>query len=271
MSTVYFDVEGEENTTEALTLGFERAMALDIGVLAVASTRGGSGFTALRLSRELGFTGRVIVVGEHYGYHRPDGQEMMSETIERLRAEGAEVVFGTHALSGVERSYRFRHGGISTLEIMSEVLRRFSRGVKTAVEISVMLADAGAVSVDRDLVAAGGSGGGIDSVIVLRPASSNRFFDLKVREFIAYPRARMSEVAERVIRLYQTSEYNEVSLANAAGCSVASVQRFVREFEAVRAGFARGASLEEVCREIQRGRNTVTMYVELEQNLDERT
>jgi hypothetical protein len=65
--------------------------------------------------------------------------------------------------------------------------RRFSQGVKAAIECTIMAADAGAVPVDEDIIAVAGTGKGADSAIVMRAANQNRFFDMKVREIIAMP------------------------------------------------------------------------------------
>jgi hypothetical protein len=70
-------------------------------------------------------------------------------------------------------------------------LRRFGGdGIKVAVEVAVMAADAGLVPTDREIIAVGGSGGGADAAIVLKAAHMNNFFDLEIREIIAKPRQR---------------------------------------------------------------------------------
>ena len=74
------------------------------------------------------------------------------------------------------------------MEIVAEAFRRFSQGVKAAIECAIMAADAGAVPVDEDIISIAGTGKGADSAIVVQAASQNRFFDMKVREVIAMPR-----------------------------------------------------------------------------------
>ena len=63
-------------------------------------------------------------------------------------------------------------------------------GIKVAVEISIMAADAGLIPTDREIIAIGGTGGGADSAVVLRAAHMNNYFDLEIREIIAKPRQR---------------------------------------------------------------------------------
>ena len=74
---------------------------------------------------------------------------------------------------------------------MAEALRRvIAVGLKVAVECVLIAADQGAVPVDREVVACGGTGSGADTVVVVRPAHTSRFFDCQVRELVAMPRNR---------------------------------------------------------------------------------
>jgi hypothetical protein len=72
--------------------------------------------------------------------------------------------------------------------IVANTLRLMGQGLKVAIEISVMAADAGLVPTDEDIIAIGGSGGGADYAIILKPVHSNDFFDLKVKEVLCKPR-----------------------------------------------------------------------------------
>jgi len=59
--------------------------------------------------------------------------------------------------------------------------------MKVAVEITVMAADAGLISSEEEVIAIGGTNRGADTAIVVKPAYSTNFFDLKIREVIAMP------------------------------------------------------------------------------------
>jgi len=59
-----------------------------------------------------------------------------------------------------------------------------------AVECVLIAADNGAVGVDEEVVALGGTMSGADTVCVIRPAHTASFFDLQVREIVAMPRVR---------------------------------------------------------------------------------
>jgi hypothetical protein len=71
--------------------------------------------------------------------------------------------------------------------IAASVLRLFSQGVKVAVEVVLMAADAGAIPVDRDVVAVAGTSRGSDTALLLRPANTTSFLDLDIHEIIAKP------------------------------------------------------------------------------------
>ena len=71
--------------------------------------------------------------------------------------------------------------------LIADTLRLFGQGVKVAVEISIMAADAGTL-LGGDIVAIGGSGRGADAALVLRPANQSDLFDMRIREIICKPR-----------------------------------------------------------------------------------
>ena len=72
--------------------------------------------------------------------------------------------------------------------IIANTLRMIGQGMKVAIEISIMAADAGLVHGDEDIIAIGGSGGGADCAVVLKPVNSNDLFDLRVKEILCKPR-----------------------------------------------------------------------------------
>ena len=63
-------------------------------------------------------------------------------------------------------------------------------GIKVAVEVAIMAADAGLLPTDRKVIAVRGSGGDADTAIVLKAAHMNNFFDLEVRKILGKPRQR---------------------------------------------------------------------------------
>ena len=72
-------------------------------------------------------------------------------------------------------------------DIIATALSVFGRGMKVACEIAIMAADAGLVMTDTDVIAIAGTHAGADMAILLQPAISNRFYELRVREIICKP------------------------------------------------------------------------------------
>jgi hypothetical protein len=190
-NTYYFDSPGAENTHDAAHLAVERAQELGIKKIVVAST---TGRTALLFRDAMRGTGLELIVVTHVvGFSKPGEWEFSPEAAAALRADGVKIVTGTHALSGLERaiSRSQRLGGSSRTEAIAEALRRIlAVGLKVAVECVLIAADQGVVGVDEEVVAAGGTASGADTVCVIRPAHTASFFDLQVREIVAMPRNR---------------------------------------------------------------------------------
>lgn len=180
---MYFDQPGKANTEATLKLAHERATALGIEEVVVASTKGVTAYEALALFK--GF--KVVVVTYHNGFKTPFETIMPADVRSDLEAKGARVVCATHALSGVERSLFKKYGGSYPVLTIADTLKLFGQGVKVAVEISIMAADAGTLS-GKDIVAIGGSGRGADAAAVIRPANQSDLFDMKIREIICKPR-----------------------------------------------------------------------------------
>lgn len=186
---VYFESAGERNTDATIAAARARVEELGLRHVVVAST---TGVTALKAARA--FAGRgvsVVCVGEHCGFWGGDSQKFDPKIRAELESMGVPVLICTHALSGVERSIANKFGGTSRVEVVSNTLRLFgSDGLKVAVEVSVMAADAGLVPTDAEILAIGGTHHGCDTAVVLKSAHMNSFFDLEIREIVAVPRRR---------------------------------------------------------------------------------
>ncbi|MCD6550960.1 pyruvate kinase alpha/beta domain-containing protein [Thermotoga sp.] len=180
---VVFKEPGKLNTRKTLEIAIERARKIPSKKLLIASVTGYSAKMAVEMAREL----ELIVVTHHTGFKEPDTQEFDENTRKLLKEKGHEVLTATHALSAGERGLRRKFGGIYPLEIIANTLRMFSEGVKVAVEISLMAADAGLVKTSELVVACGGTESGLDSAVVIKPANSSNLFDLKIVELLCMP------------------------------------------------------------------------------------
>ena len=181
----YYRKSGKVNTRDVLQAGGRRAAELAIETILVPSV---SGKTALIANEMLGNSVRIIAVTHVTGFQGPNIQEMSAGNRKRLESAGVRIVTGQHAFGGVGRAVRNKLGTYQVDEIMAWTLRTFGQGTKVAVEIALMAADAGLVRSDDDIISMGGTGEGVDTALVIRPANSFRFFELKVREVICKPR-----------------------------------------------------------------------------------
>jgi len=183
-TAVYFPWPGRGNTEETLRLARRRAQELGITTILVASTRGDTGAKVVDA-----FPGyRVIVVTHVTGYREPNQQELTPENRAYIEQRGGVVLTTAHALAGVDRAIRRRFNTYQVSEIMAWTLRIFGHGTKVACEIALMAADAGLVRTDTEVISIGGSHRGADTALVLQPANSQDFFNLKVKEIICKPR-----------------------------------------------------------------------------------
>jgi len=180
----YFERCGRRNTEETLRLAKERADELGVRDVVVASTTGETGVKTCEIFK--GFN--VVVVTHSVGFRSPGINEFEEENRRRILEMGGRIFTGTHALSAVERSVRRQLSTWLPLELMANTLRIFGEGIKVAVEIAVMAADAGLIPIDGEVIAIGGTGRGADTAVVLKPAHSTNFFDLEIREIICKPR-----------------------------------------------------------------------------------
>jgi hypothetical protein len=183
IQTHYFDKPGPENTEECIQHAKEASEMLKIQTVLIATTTGKTGLQAVEALNSQ----NVIVVTHASGFREVNHQELLQENRERIEALGGRILTCQHALAGISRAVRFKFKTIEIDEIIANSLRIFGQGLKVAVEISMMAADAGLIRTDEDVIAIGGTDSGADTAAIIRPANVSRFFDLKVRAFICKP------------------------------------------------------------------------------------
>jgi len=191
LKTVYFENPGVENTDEVLRIAKQRAEELGIKTIVVAST---TGYTAVRAVEV--FDGmRVIAVTHSEGFKEPNTQEFTEESRKIFEGKGGIVLTTTHAFGGLDRAM-----GQASIEqaprtyvigdIVAQTLRIFGQGMKVVCEIAAMAADNGLMRTDEDIIAIAGTGGegrGADLAVVLKPAYSHTFFDMRIKEILCKP------------------------------------------------------------------------------------
>ncbi len=187
-TTTYFEKPGRDNTDEVIRLAAARAAALGIRRVVVATNTLATAFKALDAFRGC----QVVAVTHVTGFTGPDKQEFTPEDKKRFEAKGGLVQTAAHAFGGLQRSLAkegtYPAPGLSIGDVIAQSLRTFGQGTKVCLEIAAMAADAGHLRTDEDCIAIGGSGGGADTALVIRPGYTHRFFASKVREIICKPR-----------------------------------------------------------------------------------
>jgi len=99
------------------------------------------------------------------------------------------VIFtATHLFAGISRAVRNKFNTYLIGDLTASTLKIFGEGMKVVVEIAIMAADAGLVRTDEEVISIAGTGRGADIAVVLTPANSQNFFDLKVKEILCKPR-----------------------------------------------------------------------------------
>jgi len=182
MGTV-FAKPGPANTEAALAVLLDGLARYGVDQVVVASTHGDTGLAAARILQ--GRAVKLVVVTHNVGFKEPGVVEMRPETRQELEALGATVHTGTMPFRNIGTAIREKQE-YSQQDLVANTLRLFGQGVKVCVEISLMAADSGLISIN-DVLAVAGTGRGADTVALLSPQSSNRLFALKVKDILAKP------------------------------------------------------------------------------------
>jgi hypothetical protein len=184
VQSVYFAESGSAQTEKTLEIAKKRAEQLGIKTIVVASTSGETGVMAVKTFANY----RVVVVTHATGFPTPDVQELAQQNRAEILEKGGMILTATHAFGGVGRAVRRRFNTYQVDEIIAHTLRVFGQGTKVACEIVLMAADAGLIRTDEEVISIGGTGSGADTALVIKPAHTHDFFELKVKEVLCKPR-----------------------------------------------------------------------------------
>lgn len=179
----YFEETGPQNTEKVLEIVKERLSETGIKFVVVASTRGGTAFKTLEYLDDLKDKIDLVIV-THAG-----AAEYEKEMLEKLKKSWAKILICPHVLGwGVGDGLRKKYQGFTVDRVIAEAYRRFSQGVKVAVEIALMATDAALVPPGEETIAIAGTGKGADTALIIRTAYTRDFTKLKIREIVAMPR-----------------------------------------------------------------------------------
>ena len=184
VETTYFTGVGKAQSGETLRLAKKRADELGIRDIVVASYSGETGVLAAEVFK--GYN--LIIVAGMVGFIEPNQDRMKPENKKAIEEAGGKLLRACHSFGGLGRAVNKKFNAIQVDEIIAHTLRLFGAGVKVACECACMAADAGLIRTDKEVMALGGNGGGADTAVVLLPANTHRFFDMRIREIVCKPR-----------------------------------------------------------------------------------
>jgi len=184
IQSIYFLEPGSKNTEKTFEVAKRRAEELGIKTIILASTSGETGVKAVNAFANY----KVVVVTHTTGLQAPDVQELTPQNKAKILEKGGVILTATHAFGGVGRAVRRKFNTYQVDEIIAHTLRVFGQGTKVACEIALMTADAGLIRTDEEVISIGGTARGADTALVVQPAHTHDFFELKVKEVLCKPR-----------------------------------------------------------------------------------
>lgn len=178
----YFDRPGKANTDDTIRIARRRVDELGIPQVVVASTHGS---TAQKASEAFNGTGVKIIAVSINASFGQQGWTMSGSERTSLERLGIRVLTSPHSLGDDVNS---AFGVPSPNAVVREALYTFCQGMKVAIEIVLMAADAGLLDMSQEVAAIAGSTEGADTALIVRPTYSRAFQKLRIREILAKPR-----------------------------------------------------------------------------------
>ncbi len=181
---IVFEKPGRENLEQTVDLAIQAAQDRGIGTIVAPSSKGD---TARYLVKALDAGLNVVAVTLCNGFKAPGEQAFPADLRAELTEKGMHILTASHVLSGAERGLSTRFQGVYPVEVMAHTLRMFGQGTKVAVECAVMALDAGLIPYMEPILALGGTGGGVDTALIMRTAHAARILDCRIAEIICKP------------------------------------------------------------------------------------
>jgi hypothetical protein len=209
---VYFDEPGPQNTDAVIAAVKERIIETEVKYVVVAST---SGNTALKAAKALkALNVKVVCVTVYAGIKLawPEYGKWPAKNIRKsLLQLGVKVLDETPWIfKGVTFDAQFLKRAAPSWATHEFISRTMGYGFKTALEVVLLAAEAGAVPINEEVVSIAGTGwlgGGADCAVIVRPSPVSKTTDvekgLEVREIIAIPRVKFPD---RLIKLIKSKE-----------------------------------------------------------------
>lgn len=98
------------------------------------------------------------------------------------------LLTSTHPFAVIGRAIKRKLNTYQVEEVIAFTLRIFWEGMKVACEIALISADAGLIRTDEEIISIAGTGRGADTAVVLKPANTQDFFEMRIKEILCKPR-----------------------------------------------------------------------------------
>ncbi|MCD6470789.1 hypothetical protein J7L29_08355 [Candidatus Bathyarchaeota archaeon] len=171
-TVVYFSEPDPTNTEDVINAVLNRLKEGDLKEVVVAST---SGKTGVKFIEALKGKAKVIAVSEPY-------RKMKEELKDKIIEAGGIAIDDAH-LPLHEKG----------MDDIRKTFYTLGQGFKVAVEVILIAAERGVISLYKDVVGVGGTGRGADTALVARATPTKEIFSkdktkkLEIREIIAMP------------------------------------------------------------------------------------
>jgi len=186
-SILYLDKPGRSGNSACVLAAAQRAASLGLAHAVVATTTGRTALDLALALRKCASRAKVVGVGYAADFAARWGR-LDPGLVKRAEELGVTFITGGHAFGGVNSAIQSKFGGLSPNKIVAQTYYTMGQGFKVAVEVALMAADQHRLPQGREVLALGGTGKGADTALVLTPACSGGFFDLRIHEIVCKPR-----------------------------------------------------------------------------------
>ncbi len=181
----YFEKPGKSNTDSCVKIVKRAIKEERYDHVILAST---SGATAKKFHDALLESGvNLVVVTHSQGFKNPNENEFDPGLRKELEKGGTKILTTTILTHSLETALGAKFQGVLPTHIIAHSLRRFGQGAKVCCEIVMEAADCGMIPEMENVISIAGTGHGSDTICIIKSATSKRFLDLKVSQFLAKP------------------------------------------------------------------------------------
>ncbi|HOI34219.1 MAG TPA: pyruvate kinase alpha/beta domain-containing protein [Mesotoga infera] len=181
---IYFKKSDEETTKTLLEHIFTSALKRNIRDIVLPSTLGNVAKLAFETVPS---SLRLVIVTHSVGFKKTDHDEFDPQVRKMYYGSRHAILTATHLFRGLDGAFYKSSGGTYPPQIFATALRLFGQGTKVAIEIAMMAADSGLVSVNDWIISAGGTGHGIDTAYILKTCHSSDLGTFKFGELLGIP------------------------------------------------------------------------------------